>query len=168
MCTRWSRVFRHTMRPSALVSTRPPELQRNRTGRRHMHRVKSNQDGQESHPVTAKLLALGWLSVACSKAPAVQLLASSMPMEVRASESITPTSCLTHLLHHQHCSWAPGAGSHAGPASGWGPPCHTWLQQHGRATDYTSEASTTQSATLVHFIVCPHRMGLLCIRLQLV
>lgn len=45
---------------------------------------------------------------------------------------MTPTSCLTHLPHHQRCPWAQGAGSHAGPASKWGPPCRTWLHKHAK------------------------------------
>lgn len=51
----------------------------------------------------------------------------------KCTASTALTSCLSHLPHRLRCPWGQGAGSHAGPGSGWGPPCRMWLQhQHTR------------------------------------
>lgn len=112
MCTRWSSVFRHTMRPSALVSTTPPEL----------------HEGQQTRASTVRGAGMPWVGL--SEGMQAGLLVCKHWLGVDKSTASTAlTSCLSHRPRHLCCPWGQGAGSHAGPGSGWGPPCHMWLQR---------------------------------------
>eukprot|EP00882_Tetradesmus_deserticola_P023560 GHRQ01025651.1.p1 GENE.GHRQ01025651.1~~GHRQ01025651.1.p1 ORF type:complete len:109 (-),score=29.47 GHRQ01025651.1:397-723(-) len=86
MCTRWSSVLLTTMRPSALVTTTPPELQRGSSKQQRQARavrVKKNE----------KLQTLDDLRLA--------LTAVSRPQAQDADSCTTPHGLKTSLVLHK-------------------------------------------------------------------